>query len=700
MADGGPSEEKRVKLYLCNDEGQWVDQGTGHATVAKAPAGRYLIIVHSETENDNLGNPVVMLQTAVALNAVYELQGENLVVWEDPFMQQTLALSFQSAVGCSAFSETIKGIQQGQVDTDDESEPDVTLAEPEVTSLGTLQETLAKAASQPLPVRRQFVSRMTRPGFFEKLFTIFDQCEDLDDVDSLHTLFRIFISILLFNDLHLLSIMFDPKFVMKLMGVLEYDPLFGRRLNHRQYLQSTVQFKEAVQLSESLKSKIHETFKVQYFKDCVVPRYLDDATTATLNGVVVGKQTEIIGELCRDDEVMDEISKRLVDGAMEEKVQVLRLLQEMQVFAKNLLPQGKAEFLATLCANGILRTVGDLMVCPDVAVRRLALDVISQATQHEPGVLRGYVLDQGLGCPFLTNVVLRLVGDSPDSERVELVEILKQLLESAQKQTPQVVERAIVTAPEEMERVLELFYDTCMPMLLEPLLQEPTAGIASAFHLIDLLSFCVSQHGDFAKGVLVQHALIEKVTALLSSPFCTMQLAAALVRFLKAAVTTREEVYCRQLIKANTFQVLLSLLLRNQERHNMLYSTILAIFEVIRRENIKLLIGHLAEAFAEALKPFSQLETVNGLQRLWQLMKERDKAAVREALRLALDDTQPDDADVDSLQAELKDGAADGSPGPVSPVALVAYGEDDDPDMRSAKKRKVASEPTLAETAT
>lgn len=40
-------------------------------------------------------------------------------------------------------------------------------------------------------------------------------------------------------------------------------------------------------------------------------------------------------------------------------------------------------------------------------------------------MLRGYVLDQGLGCPFLTNVVLRLVGDSPDSERVELVEILK-----------------------------------------------------------------------------------------------------------------------------------------------------------------------------------------------------------------------------------------------------------------------------------
>eukprot|EP00668_Euglena_longa_P011986 GGOE01014409.1.p1 GENE.GGOE01014409.1~~GGOE01014409.1.p1 ORF type:complete len:707 (+),score=214.23 GGOE01014409.1:30-2123(+) len=689
MADGGPSEEKRVKLYLCNDEGQWVDQGTGHVTIAKSPTGRYLIIVHSETENDGSGNPALMLQTTVALNAVYELQGENLVVWEDPFMQQTLALSFQSAVGCSAVAETIKGIQQGQVDTDDESEPDVSLPEPEVTSLSSLQETLAKAASQPLPVRRQFVARMARPGFFEKLFTIFDQCEDLDDVESLHTLFRIFISILLFNDLHLLSIMFDPKCVMKLMGVLEYDPLFGRRLNHRQYLQSIVQFKEAVQLSEALKCKIHETFKVQYFKDCVVPRYLDDATTATLNGVVVGKQTEIIGELCHNDEVMDEISKRLTDGTREEKVQVLRLLQEMQVFAKNLMPQGKAEFLATLCANSILRTVVELMVSADVTVRRLALDVISQATQHEPGVLRGYILDQGLNCPFLTNVVLRLVGDSPDSERVELVEILKQLLES-QKQPPQVVERAIVTAPEEMERVLEVFYDTCVPMLLQPLVQEPDAGITSAFHLIDLLSFCVSQHGDFSKGILMRHALIAKVTALLSSPFCTMQLATALVRFLKAAVMTRDEAYCKQLIKANTFQVLISLLAQNQDRYNLLYSTILAIFEVIRRENLKLLIGHLGEAFAVTLLPFSKLESVNGLQRLWQLMKEKDKVAVREALRQTLDDAPPEGEE--PLHTEDKDEIAEGSPASVSPIALVAYGEDDDPDMRSTKRRKVASQ--------
>lgn len=670
-------------MYLCNNEGQWEDQGTGYIAIVKGPAGRYSIVMRSEAENG--GQVTVVLNTPLSMNDIYELQGDTLIVWEDPFMSHHLALSFQSAACCNATIEAMKSIQQGQVDTDDENEDEITIPEPEITSLATLHDILGRLSISPLHTRRVFAGKMAKNGFLEKLFRIFDQCEDLDDTDSLHLLFRIFLSIIRFNDLNLLNCMFDPKFIMKLMGVLEYDPIFQRRLNHREYLQNVVQFHEVVQLKAELRAEIHATFKIQYFKDTVVTRYLDDGTSATLNGLVINKQTEIISELCRDDETMDSIVKQLTEGGTQEKIKVLRLVQEMQTLAKSLLPQGKAEFLAALCANGILRTITDLMLALDPEVRRLAIDIVSQSTQHEPGVLRGFIVDEeekGQSCPLLQNVILRLVADSPDSERVEMVEILKQLLETGPRAATLVPERAVVTAPEEMGHLLETFYEICIPIAIKPLLQEPDATIASAFHLIDLLAFCVLQHGDFAKGVVLQHGLIGRATALLLSPFCTMHLAAALARFLKAVVTTKDDAFCRQLIQANTFKVLVDLLLRHHDRYNLLYSTILATFEVIRRENIKLLVGHIVENFAATLQPILHLDTVNSLKRQWELMKDKDKALVMELLQRGFDEDLP-------RELPPRDPAPAEDAPPVSPVTLVAYSEEEDPETQAAKKRKV-----------
>jgi protein phosphatase-4 regulatory subunit 3 len=461
MADRGTiSEDKRVKLYLCNEEGQWDDQGTGYVSVQKAPSGRYNIVMRSETEAESWGQLAVVLNTPLSMNDIYEMQGDTLLVWEDPFMSQHLALSFQSAAGCIAMMDTIKAIQQGQVDTDDDDDDDVYLPEPEITSLGSLHETLSKISTLPLHMRRHFASRIAQNCFLDKLFDIFDQCEDLDDVDSLHKLFRILITIILFNDVHLLLLLFENKFLLKLMGVLEFDPVFKRRLNHRQYLERGVEFQEVIPLKPDVKETIHETFRLQYFKDTVVTRYLDDATLGTLNGLVMERQTKIITDLCSDDDFLDKVVQRLSDGEVEEKASVLRLMQEMHTLAKSLMPQGKAEFLAKLCSKGIFRLVGELIMSTSPEVRRLAVDIVSQSCQQEPGVLRGYIVDEeskGRSVLILYNVVLRLVSDSQDSERVEMVEILKQLLETGQKATTQMPERAVVTDPEEMSRLLEIF---------------------------------------------------------------------------------------------------------------------------------------------------------------------------------------------------------------------------------------------------
>ena len=176
------------------------------------------------------------------------------------------------------------------------------------------------------------------------------------------------------------------------------------------------------------------------------------------------------------------------------------------------MPQGKAEFLATLCSNGVFRTVGDLVASESPQVRRLAVDIVSQSCQMEPGVLRGYIVDEeerGRSCSLLPNMVAWLVSESSeDFERVEMVEILKQVLETGQKATTQIPERAVVTSAEEMAKLLEVFYESCLMLLVKPLLREPDASVSSLFHLLDMFAFCVVQHTDEIRKAIIQHNLI------------------------------------------------------------------------------------------------------------------------------------------------------------------------------------------------
>jgi len=705
-AAGGPPEDRRVKLYMCDNEGQWTDMGTGHVAIVKAAGGTYNIVMRSEFTADPSGTPTVVLNTPLSMNDIYQQQGENLIVWEDPFMTHNLALSFQSSGGCQAMLDAIHGVQQGQTDTDDEAEAnahapapatDFALPDPEITSLGTLHATLLRVGAMAPHLRWRATARIGSNGYLARLFDIFEQCEDLDDIEALHTLFRIFIAIILFNDLGLLSLLFDPKTLMRLMGVFEYDPLFQRRLNHRQYLQTTARFHEAVRLPPELKAKIHETFRLQYLKDCVVARYMDDAAAATLQSIVSSRQQEILSSVCNDDDVIDAIGHGVAEATGEERLQVLRLVQEMQTFSKNVAPHAKAALLATLCANGILRSVFDLLVAPDAPTRRLAIDIVSQATQHEPGILRGFLLDdeeKGQRCALLPNLVGRLVGNSPDSERVEMLEILRQLLENGPKPAVQVMERAVVTGAEEMHRVLTLFYATCLPILIQPLQQGPDGQWAGLLHVVDLLGFCVAYHGDFAQRAVLQHGLIGKATALLGSPSCPTNLAAALGRFVKALLMAKEEVYVRQLVRADTFQVLFALLLRHRERGNLLFSTILAIFEVVRRDNLKLLLGHIVEDCAENLRPVASFDTINALMRQWELLKDADKVAVRDTLRRLRegDGTEALPEPHPPPEEPVPPTLAAGPTSP-PPVALVAYGEEDDEQARAAKKRRLEQSP-------
>ena len=86
-----------------------------------------------------------------------------------------------------------------------------------------------------------------------------------------------------------------PKMLCMLrqVGALEYDPELIEQQHHRSFLRDKVVFKEVVPIQDvALRAKIHQTYRLAYLKDVVLPRVLDDATFATFSSLILFNNVE------------------------------------------------------------------------------------------------------------------------------------------------------------------------------------------------------------------------------------------------------------------------------------------------------------------------------------------------------------------------------------------------------------------------
>lgn len=67
-------------------------------------------------------------------------------------------------------------------------------------------------------------------------------------------------------------------------------------------------FKEVIPFeSPELISKIHQTFRIQYLKDVVLPRHLDDPTFGTLNSWIGFNNVEIVRFIQSDEKFLNQV---------------------------------------------------------------------------------------------------------------------------------------------------------------------------------------------------------------------------------------------------------------------------------------------------------------------------------------------------------------------------------------------------------
>ena len=161
-----------------------------------------------------------------------------------------------------------------------------------------------------------------KSDYILKLFQVFDDCEDLDSVENCRILFKIFSGIIAIDDLEILEILFSKNNIMKLIGVLEYDPdLPTKKANHRNFLNNRVIFKEVIPFNNhNVLDKIHQTFKIQYIKETILASIIDDQTFSTLSTIIFKNNTMIINSIKEDQEFLKKVfSTLLADDTPKDK---------------------------------------------------------------------------------------------------------------------------------------------------------------------------------------------------------------------------------------------------------------------------------------------------------------------------------------------------------------------------------------------
>jgi len=399
---------RRVKLYVLNEERQWDDHGTGHVSsmyVDHEKMQGIVLLVRSEDDGSCL------LESRIQTDTVYQKQEATLIVWSEG--DNDLALSFQEKEGCDEIWEKICQVQgkdpsvditQEVGEEDDEQFEEVQdfsapvdLPPCELNKLEEIAELFASVLPSPLK-RERLANAIEQEQYVKKLLNLFHICEDLETEEGLHHLYEIFKAIFTLNKNSLFEIMFVDENILDVLGVLEYDPNAKETVRHRQFVQEKARFKEVIPItSKELRQKIHQTYKVQYIQDVLVPvPTVFEDNMSTLSSYIFFSKIEIVNMIQEDERFLTELFARLKDDELsdDKRRDLILFLKELCHLSQTLQQLNRDAFLKALSAHGLLASLATLLNVEDSVMRAAIVDILCIVVEYNPSLVREYLLKE------------------------------------------------------------------------------------------------------------------------------------------------------------------------------------------------------------------------------------------------------------------------------------------------------------------
>ncbi|RVE47459.1 hypothetical protein evm_007870 [Chilo suppressalis] len=525
---------RRVKLYALNADRQWDDRGTGHVSsyYVERLKGTSLLV---RAESDGS----LLLESKIQPDTAYQKQQDTLIVWSegDNF---DLALSFQEKAGCDEIWEKICQVQgkdpsveitqdiveESEDERFDEMSDSVQPVELPACEMGRLED-ISELVNSCLvsPARKdKLAAALESQHYIKKLLNLFHMCEDIENIEGLHHLYEIFKSIFLLNKNALFDTMFADDTIFDVVGCLEYDPSLPQPKKHREYLRELAKFREAIPIkNQDLLAKIHQTYRVQYIQDIVLPTptVFEDNLLSTLSSFIFFNKVEIVKLIEEDEKFLTDLFKLLMDNKTPnpKRRDLVLFLKEFCNFSQNLQPQDKDVFYKTLVSLGILPALEITLSIDDQKTKTASIDILTYIVEFSPSVVRDYTLQQANNTEeehMLLNIVIEQMLRDRDPElggAVQLMGVLRILLDP----------ESMLASVNKSEKAdfLNFFYKHSIQTLIAPLLENTTGEkpLKEDYHtvqllglVLELLSFCVEHHTYHIKTCILNKvkAIFEK----------------------------------------------------------------------------------------------------------------------------------------------------------------------------------------------
>ncbi|KAI8600482.1 component of IIS longevity pathway SMK-1-domain-containing protein [Dissophora ornata] len=685
----------RVKVYRLGNGNEWLDQGTGHCSCEfNEDKSEGTLVVRSEDEESR-----VLLQSRIRVGEdIYQRQQASLIVWSED--DADLALSFQEAEGCSEIWSDINELQHYADDlfsdpTDTHSgngTDSLTLPNPDLSNLKDIEESIRRTHNDNTD-KEALSSFIILDNYIDKLFLIFETCEDLESLSDLYILHDIMLGIIRLNDIAIIQYILKDTVFINCVGMLEYEVgIAEKKPDYRGFLTKRSTFKQIIPFrNREIEQKIHHAFRLQFLRDTVLLRFMDEYLSSILGSLIFFHNIDIVNGIHQDRVFLKELFGLIGNDTetLERKRDVVRFVQQFCLMARTTQISTRVGLYRTLCQCGLFGVFEMALSDNEKAIKMSGAEIMLSALEHDASLVRSHIVKQAEDKSVqkqLFDVILDLfLAEKDAGVMVQISELIRVLLDTNpnlnENGMPMSLERSANLDPD-ADKFLGLFYSSYVGKFLSPLLSlsddttafdRPTITLCE--NICHILSFMIRQHSFRSKYYVLSSGIIQKLSLLLKNRDQHLRLMA--LKLFRTCIGTSDDFYHRYLIKHNVVEYIIDLLLETGRKNNLVNSVCLEFFEFIRVENIQILLAHVVVNHGARIREIIYVDTFSRLVRHY----EQHQQCQQQQVPVVAFNVATDASKVGSVQRE-EEGCSNPENGPDD-------GDDGVPDQEASNLERI-----------
>ncbi|CAG9335274.1 unnamed protein product [Blepharisma stoltei] len=568
----------RVKLYELTKEGQWEDLGIGAAQITD----NIFEIISEDDHHLLLDYPVG--------NEVYKRQGDTILTWTDSD-HCTFAVSFQNPAGAQTMWESFLSIQGKDINAQILKSDNEALPYPNETNLQEIIEILSDISASN---RSSNIQGIIKDGFVRKLSHEFQLSVQKNDKEVITQFFFVYKLLLQFANNSILQELLSDENFFSFIGAMDHDP----DVKCTQYLHTLtneVKFINPLNITDTdFLNKIHAAFRLGFLKESQSARGLEESAIIFLSSYQIYLFNEIINHYIESGSIRANLIMKL----KAKDFNSFYFLYELSNIAKSANMTIRSNFYDIIASDDILDIIennwsqNEWNEDQKVKYRSLVAEIFLGIIQISPFIMKKFLLNsckKASGVPFLADFSQEIVNSSEISSIQIIGEFLRTLLDGDEDQGS--------------DSLYEILYDTVLNEFMKKFSIDATqleSSKNSIFEILSVLIQCIQSHNCRIRYFLIFHQVIEKALNLLD--FSDNSLKLAVLKFFRTVIEKNDKFIDRFIITHNSFSKIIQVFISNGEKENMIFSSILAIIESLKKANSTTLIEHIITKHLETIE--------------------------------------------------------------------------------------------------